>query len=321
MTVRSFQRKALMQLKHLIYIALILLLGAVPIAGLIDTPSKATAQGSPNVPIEFSGTVESVDDTTGTLIIGGFTIDITLLRMEELPEPGDDVTVVGFLQPSGEIVVVGIFSEDDDVDDRVLEIEGSIEAIDGDTITVNGLIINAASLSLDDTIAVGVVVVIEIVTVSDGTIIAVSLGLPDEEEDDESTPEPNPVATEVPTEVPTETPDNDDENPDYDDVIIVIEGPVQAVNLNVIVIYGFEIELAGDVSVLAEIEIGDYLRIEGTLPDDDDGTDVFEFTDGPSIRIVLVVINITIIDIDVNSGVSPPAGNSNAGDNDDDDDD
>jgi hypothetical protein len=73
-----------------------------------------------------------------------------------------------------------------------------------------------------------------------------------------------------------------------DPVIIVIEGPVQAININIITIFDIEIEIDPNDPILTQIQIGDVIRIEG-LPS----------SSGDSIIIVAVTIIIINIDQDI----------------------
>ncbi len=87
----------------------------------------------------------------------------------------------------------------------------------------------------------------------------------------EITPEVTPEITPSPeqTEIPTE-------------IYIVIEGPVQVIVNNVIIIYGFEIELDDDDPILTVIQIGDIIRIEGV----DTGTII--------IASVIIIVNVEV---------------------------
>lgn len=72
-------------------------------------------------------------------------------------------------------------------------------------------------------------------------------------------------------------------------VTIIIEGPVQAININIITIYNIDIEVDTNDPILLEIEIGDIIRVEGSSVSTGD-------------TIVIVAINIVIINIDVDDG-------------------
>ncbi|MBL8161859.1 MAG: hypothetical protein JNJ61_07715 [Anaerolineae bacterium] len=105
----------------------------------------------------------------------------------------------------------------------------------------------------------------------------------------EGTPEATPEATPegTPEATPEATPDDDD-----DTIIIVIEGPVEEININIIVIYGIEIELDVDDPLLLIIKIGDIVRIEGSVSDDDDDDD--------DSKIIIIAITVIIINVDIN---------------------
>lgn len=72
-------------------------------------------------------------------------------------------------------------------------------------------------------------------------------------------------------------------------VTIVIEGPVQQINVNIITIYNINIQLAPDDPNLNIIQVGDIVRVEGDTSDMN-GT------------IIIVAINITIINVDIDVG-------------------
>jgi hypothetical protein len=93
--------------------------------------------------------------------------------------------------------------------------------------------------------------------------------------------------TATPSLTPTITPTPIDD----DDVIIVIEGPVIAININIITIYDFDIVIDPTHPLLPVIRIGDIIRIIGERPNDDD--------DSSSEIIYLNVITIVFINVDV----------------------
>lgn len=69
-------------------------------------------------------------------------------------------------------------------------------------------------------------------------------------------------------------------------ITIIIEGPVGSININIITIYGIEIQLDPNDPLLTVIRIGDRIRVEGDIID---GADT----------IIIVAINIIIVDADV----------------------
>jgi hypothetical protein len=74
--------------------------------------------------------------------------------------------------------------------------------------------------------------------------------------------------------------------------VVVIEGPVERIDGDILVIYGIEVLLPGDNLYSGVIEVGDLVRVEG---DPDDAG-------------VIVVVSITVINLDVN--VNPGTGES-----------
>ncbi len=83
-----------------------------------------------------------------------------------------------------------------------------------------------------------------------------------------------------------DTPDDDDDDTGELPVTIVIEGPVQQINVNIITIYDIDIEINVDDPILTVIQLGDEIRVEGDMVDN--GT-----------TIIIVAINIVIIDVDI----------------------
>ena len=71
---------------------------------------------------------------------------------------------------------------------------------------------------------------------------------------------------------------------------VVVEGPVQAINGNIVVVYDIEIEVDPNDPILTVIQVGDQIRIEGTIGVS--GT-----------TIVVIAVNIVVVNVDVN--VSP----------------
>jgi hypothetical protein len=75
-------------------------------------------------------------------------------------------------------------------------------------------------------------------------------------------------------------------NPDVT-VIIIIEGPVQAININIITIYDIDIQLAPNDPLLAVIQIGDLVRVEGNV------------SPGSTTNIVIIAVTVVIVNIEV----------------------
>ncbi|MBI5667041.1 MAG: hypothetical protein HZC41_03465 [Chloroflexi bacterium] len=103
---------------------------------------------------------------------------------------------------------------------------------------------------------------------------------------------PFPTATPTPTGTPptaTPTPTGTLTPEATDDglpVIIVVEGPVKEININIITIYNIKIEVDVNDPILTVIRVGDYIRVEGNVV-------------STGATIVIVAINIIIVDTDV----------------------
>ena len=66
----------------------------------------------------------------------------------------------------------------------------------------------------------------------------------------------------------------------------MVEGPVEAIIVNVIVIYGIEIELDPDDPILTVIEVGDTVRVEGSVTEQDGVTVI--------VAVTVVIVNVEI---------------------------
>jgi hypothetical protein len=78
-----------------------------------------------------------------------------------------------------------------------------------------------------------------------------------------------------------------------EDTIIVIEGPVENININIITNFGMNIQVDPNDPVLTEIVIGDNLRIEGSAG-----------TSGNTI--IIVAVTIVFVDVDIIGPNIPP---------------
>ncbi len=102
---------------------------------------------------------------------------------------------------------------------------------------------------------------------------------------------------------PEVTPEVTMEPDDDGDIIIIIEGPVQSININIITIYNINIQMRADDPLLTVIRIGDIIRVEGEIPggDDDDGGDIILI--GSSITIIAITVIIVDVDVVIVDGV------------------
>jgi hypothetical protein len=171
-------------------------------------------------------------------------------------------------------------SDDDSTEEASIEFSGEITSINGTVIVVNGLNVETSSAALTGLLEPGATVRVEGILQPNAVIVALIIIV-----EVELTPEataPAEATAEATQPSPESTPIVDD-----DAIIIVIEGPVEAININIITIYGVDIVLSPDDPLLTVIQIGDVIRIEGAMGD------------GDGVTIIIIAITIIFIDVDV----------------------
>lgn len=139
----------------------------------------------------------------------------------------------------------------EETSEAAIDLTGSISRIDGSIVIVSGLPIDISGITVDEELSVGLVVSVSGVINEEGIIIAQALTIIGE-------PTPVPEVTETPE--PETTPE-----PVDPDTIIVIQGPVQNININIITIYNIDVTVEPQNPILSLIEIGDMVRIEGFI--------------------------------------------------------
>jgi hypothetical protein len=137
-------------------------------------------------------------------------------------------------------------------------INGTLQAINGDgTLVVDGETYRLEDgVSLPASAQIGTIVVLGGQYTNDSTLIIISVsvagGTPAATADTSATATPTLVGTEPATPLP-----------DDGDVIVVVEGPVRVININVITIYDIDVLVAADNPLLMVIHIGDFIRTRG----------------------------------------------------------
>lgn len=106
----------------------------------------------------------------------------------------------------------------------------------------------------------------------------------------EPTATPEATAEVTPESTPDATPDPEATDAVVGDLptVIIIEGPVQAININIVTIYNIDIELAPDDPALTIVTIGDFIRVEAS------------FT-GDAPTILVAVVHVVIVNVYVNT--------------------
>ncbi|MBE0691406.1 MAG: hypothetical protein IH587_14905, partial [Anaerolineae bacterium] len=175
---------------------------------------------------------------------------------------------------------------------------GTVTQASGTLIVVNGLTVSLEAVQPAIEVLVGMQVSVQGVLTDDGRILAqvITIVAP-------PGMTPVPTATTTPTLEPTAGPSPTPTPVNGGGVVVVIEGPVEAININIITIYNINIVVNVDDPALAVIQIGDLVRVEGEFVDEDDDLSEWVRIDSDTqINITIIAITIVIVDIDVNIG-------------------
>ena len=271
------------------------------------TTAQGTAQDITTSPanIIIQGPVQAVNANIVTIANLDIVVGLDDPILQGL-QAGDVIGVEGnVFEVEGDTVLVvpiSITRLDTNIVVPVVTIEGPVQAINGNIITVYGIDIQLAPNDpLSSTLDVGSVVVVNgnmvgtgatvVVVVVTIVVIDVTAPTPTLTPAAEQTPEVTPeAAPELTPEATAEaTPGSDDDGDDDDlPIIIVIEGPIQAINVNIITIYNINIEVSIDDPILIVIKVGDNVRVEGEIVGDDDDS-----------TIVIIAVTIIIINVEV----------------------
>jgi hypothetical protein len=183
-----------------------------------------------------------------------------------------------------------------------ITIEGVITSITGNTWVVGGVTITITP----QTVITGYPVVgnvVQVVAEADGNnqLVALTIILIAKTATPGPSPTPSntPTATFTPTAGPSPTPVATVAVTPVPYVVIVIVGPVEEININIIVVYGQRIKLRPDDPELAKLKIGDWVHVDGDFEQESDGT------------IIVVVVNIIIINPPPPVIILPPPPSGN----------
>lgn len=139
----------------------------------------------------------------------------------------------------------------------LVSITGKLDAVNADgTIVIDGATYKLGQgIALPSAAQIGTVVIVtgELKDNSDIVVITITINSPT------ATPgTPVPVTPTVPAPTPTLDPSIVDP-----DVIIVVEGPIKKINVNIITIYDIDVLVAPDHPMLKIIKLGDIIRVNG----------------------------------------------------------
>jgi hypothetical protein len=266
-------------------------LGLLVLVSLVAFPFVISAQDSATptpqgTPIEISGVVSEVNATT--LIVAGLTVDLNSISLESTITVGSTISVVGHLQPTSVIIAQSVTVISINVNGTpvtVTPIPGTLTPTPGPTvqttpvvtptlspdviIVVEGPVINIVNniITIYDfdievepqhpilsIINIGDIVHIEGAIGSTGIIVANIVS--------------NISTTTIVSNAPTAT--------------VGLEGPIEAINGNIVIVNGVPVQLANDDPLLATLQVGNFLSVQGNFQ-------------GSGSNIVLVVVNVTIV--------------------------
>ncbi|MGB1285289.1 MAG: hypothetical protein ACPG7F_02050 [Aggregatilineales bacterium] len=263
-------------------------------------------------------------------IITIYDIDVVFDANAPLPTGlviGDILSIEGTTTTSADTIIVAASTSTVlDVttwqpDDGGVTLIGVLEGIGTDTIIIDGISFPALNGVLPDTSLVGQTVTLRSRPTTDLQSVVIITVLPDDDTqptvappspttvnatvppatatDVVPSPQPTIIQATVPPVPPTMTmtPVNDGSG----DVIIVLEGPVQTINVNVVTIYNITIELAQNDPILVDIVTGDILRVVGRARFSGFNIVVFSVT-------TVNIVNVNYIFINPGVGGGIPSG-------------
>lgn len=164
--------------------------------------------------------------------------------------------------------------------------EGVVTEVTDDTVIVGGVVVDVSNAVLP----IGGInpdMTVRVVGVADGQLVRANVIVIIIAPPIAATPTPIDVPDDPPVEITEEPPQPTSPIVIIGDApIIVIEGPVQAINITSIVIFDIEIQVDPADEILTQIRIGDTIRVEGQSSIENN-------------IIIIVAINITIIETTV----------------------
>lgn len=180
----------------------------------------------------------------------------------------------------------------------LIDVTGIVQAVDATTIVVSGLQVDlsglgdnlAASIEVGTTITVSGIIQNSVMIAS--TIVIATPLDEDVPEEPQPTSEPTtgPVIVEEPQ--PTNPPINDGDD------IVVIEGPIDAIGVNIITVFGIDIQVDPNNPIWTQIQVGQVVRVEGIGNMEADSLIV--------VSVSITIVTVVIVDTGGSGGNPPP---------------
>lgn len=135
---------------------------------------------------------------------------------------------------------------------NVVDFVGTVDAVAQNTLIVNQVIVDMSNVTPTASLQIGMTVRVR-GNVQNNIVIATTIEITTMTLTPAFTPTPTLTTTQTPPTTPT---------PTGGDVVIVIEGPIQKINLNIITIYSFDINVEVNHPILLIVKVGDVVRVD-----------------------------------------------------------
>jgi hypothetical protein len=180
-----------------------------------------------NSTVEFLGVVEAME--ANSITVNQQSIDISQAQINVALTTGTPVRVEGVVGADGSIIAQEIHLADEGLLPGEAEIVGVLQSVNGETITVNGLLVDVTGATINDAISVGDRIRVHATLAPTGTWTAREIEAFVEDDDDSPATTPEPDATEQPV------------NPDE----FEITGTLQQIGDGLIVVSGQPVSVVG----------------------------------------------------------------------------
>lgn len=261
------------------------------------TPTPTATPAPPPLVIVIQGTVQAVN--ANIITIAGINVQVNadnpILSAVQMGTPLRVEGTVG-ADANGQFILMAssIASAPANMPAQTIYVQGRVDAVNANVITISGISIQIdpanpilASIQVGDYVQVNANIHVggaSVALVAITVVVIVNV-VPDAAPTVTPTTTP-PTAT--PTGVLTATPMPPTPTPGLP-VTIIVEGPVQVINVNVVTIYDIDITINVNDPVLTRIQVGDFVRVEGDMVTQNNA-------------VVVVAVSVFVVEVDVIAG-------------------
>jgi hypothetical protein len=245
------------------------------------TPTATATPAPPPLVIVIQGTVQAVN--ANIITIAGINVQVNadnpILSAIQIGTPLRVEGTAGS-DANGQFLIVAtmIAAAPADMPTQTIYVQGRVDMVNANVITIAGISIqidpaNPTLISIQPGDYVQINANIHLggtsVALVATTVVVIVNVVPDA----------------IPTVTPTTTPPTATPTPGLP-VTIIVEGPVQVVNVNVITIYDIDVTINANDPVLTQIQVGDFVRIEGDMITQNN-------------TVVVVAVSVFVVEVDV----------------------